>query len=223
MEKKTRKTGLLAKPNKVIKERLISPEVRDLTNYLISKDAISEAHIGRGSREGTFYKKTREAVIRGKSTSDRDVVTMHEDSHALKRTGEGKYAKWMDKYKKLSWLDKIGLVMPKHWVEGKVGNPDLRYPRDPYSQKTLSTLLDQVENAIPKGGNWSGIKSAQDRPKGGRHAYWDIYPEALAYGRTETKVKQLDPSLYGMYLLDYGVPMDIAEGAVKALRLAKPK
>lgn len=213
---------LIPKPGNVTQRRAISPEMFRLLDYLQNKEVISGFATKKFDRDphssvGAYRPSTKRIGIIAGSTGAGDVTAGHEIIHALKATGEGKYKKWMDNYNKLGFFDRKGLVRPQHWLEGKVGNPITSGRRGPLSDKTNRRNLADVEASILEGQRWSGLRPASENA-----AYWESAENALTYARTDPRVKRFDPVLFGMFLHDYRVPEHLVEGAVKALKVARP-
>lgn len=188
---------------------------------------------------GSYRPKSKTFAVIASSPSEANVTAAHEAVHAILASGlpsrTGKF--YNDYANKLSAFDRIGLVLPKHWSEGKVDNPLIteRYDEhkapdpfknvigsaDDYMRNTDARRSEVVRSSIPKGQRWSGIKGKSE----GGFQPDDVSEESHAYFFSDPKVIQEPMSdrlkELGMFLLDYDIPMSIVEGVLQDLSSAR--
>lgn len=208
----------------------LSEPVQNLLQYFLNKDWISGVIVTTG-RGGSFNPRTKEVKVGASDMTRGDSAAVHEITHAVLENVEGshtaKQARRYDKYGLLNRLILGDIVQPKHWAEGRMGNPLYKKsfgdavapyrgntPMDRMAKKTADRRRDAVRATIPSDERWSGISPAGEMNFGTTEeaqAYYLTQPEILNNPRTERN-REL-----GMYLLDYDVPIELVRPVLDQL------
>jgi hypothetical protein len=214
------KVSKSSKPRKDI----ISPEMWKIINYLSEtgqlKEFLHRAHeledVGVGSTRPDS--RSIAVIAGGKNTGDR--VVAHELTHLLsgQESRVDRMSKMIAKSSHPSYVG--GVVYPKHWKEGKVGDRNVGAgPRSGrvsgFIKKSAKRRTNEVLQSIPKNESWSGLERDE------RVYFFDPHEEGTAYYMSSPYVnspsQQERAKEFGMYLLQHNVPMDIVEPAVLRL------
>jgi len=216
-------------------KRQISQEIRDFFHYLLQKSIVSDVEIGYRSGDrggGEFIPEKKSISVRGSTRNERKRLLMHEAVHALYQSDiKSRQKEYQEAWDKMTYLGRAITRIPKHWEEGEVGAPLTEkgsfssYTRGVFdfldkpgraSQATNKRRLGVVQENIPSGFSWSGLRNKKEMGIGSGTS-----EEAEAYYLTEQLLKgtELDREKELIrFLVDYRVPGDLIRGVVKALR-----
>jgi hypothetical protein len=207
--------------------------VFQLLQLLRQRGFLDDVVLVKDEREGVgagrYDPETKRLAVIAYSSNEGDRSVIHEVIHNVLQTGESRTRKMAQQYKELGFLNKLGIVFPKHWTEGKMANPyhervegtaSVPTPQGRISQfagDALNRRVANVRDSIEKGTRWSGLRSSSEGSPWTTRGQGE---EALAYHLTSPRVKTpLDERKkeLGMFLMDHYVPDDIAIGVMDAV------
>ena len=228
------------------RKKAISPEFRELINTMHRRGLLNEVIVGhtglKDAGVGSYIPKNKSIAMIAENPAAGDATLAHETVHAsrfsavkpkteLFRDKMQKYVNLQPWYRRAFGNPEGDIVLPKHWTEGKMDStvwsekPRFFGGRDRITRladKTRDRRVDEVISSIPDYQAWSGLTNKGDElnrnPAIEADAYYFTRRDGLARP-LEERAKE-----YGMYLLDYGIPMKVVEPVVRRLEgIAAPQ